>query len=285
MGQVPPQKLPDDEAERRQSELAQKSEAMSRELSQKREMRIRQDRVRHLGEDPNDDRSDSRDREQRRPSKAPSAKERPPPEDRTLPQEAHREPAREPSQQQRKPRGEPSWERRPPSMLDDVASELEELMRDLRQGWRVWHAADKITFVSSLMTLIGTLMPWVSDKAHPFQIGIVAGGVVHAALACGAMALLVGRAHAAVDARGLRVSQREQVRRARRASLWHLLIGALSTFLCAYLLVVYGFQRSAQTQLEIRFGLYVTLAAGMGLSYGGFSRFWSRHEPAMGPGR
>jgi hypothetical protein len=42
---------------------------------------------------------------------------------------------------------------------------------------------------------------------------------------------------------------------------------------------VYGLQRSASPSLSIKFGLYVTLAAGMGLSYGGFARFWSRHEP------
>jgi hypothetical protein len=262
----PPQKLPDDEAEqRRQTDLAQKSEAMSRELSQKREMRIRQDRVRHIGDEPFDKVSDSSGDKPRRTTKPPTAKT-PVVEDRTLPSDTKKLPR------------EPSWERRPPNMLDDVASELEELMRDLRQGWRVWHAADKITFMSALLTLIGTLLPWVTDKTHPFQIGLVAGGVIHAGLACAAIALLVGRARSTVDARGLRVSARELSRKERRASLWHLLIGALSTFLCAYLLVVYGFQRSAQTQLEIRFGLYVTLAAGMGLSYGGFSRFWSRHE-------
>lgn len=250
---MPPQKNPDD-AERRQSELAQKSESMARELSQKRELRIRQDRVRHLAEDP--------------PGALRPVRHTPsplPPEDRTLPAEPKR------------PAQEPSWETRP-GLLDEVAGEIEELLRDLRQGWRVWHTADKITLLSALATLVGTLLPWVSDRAHPFQIGLVSGGVLHAGLAVAAIALLVQRAQGRTDALGQRVSGRELSRRARRTSLWHLLLGALSTLLCAYLLVVYGLQRNATTQLEVRFGLYVTLAAGMGLSYGGFSRFWSRHE-------
>jgi hypothetical protein len=257
-----PSKSPD-EAERRQSELAQKSESMARELSQKREMRIRQDRVRHLADEPVEEHTD-------RTAKAPplpplrAVRHTPAPikaEDRTLPSDTKRLPAAQ----------------RGPSMLDDVATELEELMRDLRHGWRTWHAADKITFLSALVTLIGTLLPWVSDRAHPFQIGLVSEGVLHAGLAIAAISLLVSRTRARHDD-GARLSARDRERRARRTSLWHLLLGAASTFLCAYLLVMYGLQRTAQTQLEIRFGLYVTLAAGMGLSYGGFSRFWSRHE-------
>ena len=128
-----------------------------------------------------------------------------------------------------------------------------------------------------MLVLIGVLLPWTSDKANPINLGISAGGVGHAALAVVAIALSVGRGRR-IDASGGRLSSRERGQRARRASLWHLLIGALSTALCAYLLVIYGLQRSAETGLEIRYGLYVTLAAGMGLSYGGFSRFWSRQH-------
>lgn len=254
----PPQKSPD-EAERRQSELAQKSESMARELSQKREMRIRQDRVRHLSDEPVEDHTDKTPKAPP-PARAPRTPVRA--EDRTLPAETQRAPM---------PQGD-----RPPSMLDDVATELEELMRDLRQGWRTWHVSDRITFLSALATLVGTLLPWVSDRAHPFQIGLSSGGVLHAGLAVAAIGLLVGRTRLRGD--DSRLSDRERARASRRASLWHLLLGAASTFLCAYLLVIYGLQRTPQTQLEIRYGLYVTLAAGMGLSYGGFSRFWSRHE-------
>ena len=263
---MPPSHKSPDEAERRQSELAQKSESMARELSQKREMRIRQERVRPLSDEPIEDHADKTPKAPPPPSFR-HVRHTPAPlpaEDRTLPSDTKKLPAG--------PSSEPA-----PSMLDDVATTPEEPTRELRHGWRGLHAADKVTFLSAATTLLGTLLPWVSDRAHPFQIGLVAGGVLHAGLAIAAIALLVGRVRAR-GPDGARLSSRDRARAARRTSLWHLLLGATSTFLCAYLLVVYGLQRTPQTQLEIRYGLYVTLAAGMGLSYGGFSRFWSRHD-------
>lgn len=255
-------KTPDERA----SDIAQKSESMARELSQKREMRMRE-----RGRD---------DARPRTPSSRPSPNSRSGAEDRTL----HND-ERAPRLERRDTRVEPEPEAPPPffprerrtTMLDDVAIELEELVRDLRAGWRRFTGADRITFLTSLLVLVGVLMPWTSDKTHPINLGITAGGAGHAALAVVAIALCVARGRR-VDASGARISSRERVQRARRASLWHLLIGALSTALCAYLLVIYGLQRSAETGLEIRYGLYVTLAAGMGLSYGGFSRFWSKHH-------
>ncbi len=255
-----PQKNPD---EARANDIAQKSESMARELSQKRELRIRQERVRHLSSD--DSGGGSRTRKP-----APLA------EDKTVRAEDVREPHREQRPRSAPTQTVPFYPERRPSMLDEVATELEELLRDLRGGWRRWEAADRITFVAAFATLIGVLLPWTSDKTHVFQLGIAAGGGFHAALACAAVALLVGRGK-----RGER-GGRARTSAARRASLWHLLLGATSTILCAYFLVIYGAQRSAATGLEIRFGLYVTLAAGMGLSYGGFARFWSRHEGERG---
>lgn len=260
-------KTPDERA----SDLAQKSESMARELSQKREMRQRQERGRH-GDDARP----------RTPSAArPSPSSRVVGDDRTLhnddrvPGIEHRDTRVEAEPMPDPPPFFPGQRRG--NMLDDVAVEIEELVRDLRAGWRRFTGADRITFVASLLVLVGVLLPWTSDKAHPINLGITAGGVGHAALAVVAIALSVARGRR-VDANGARIASRERVQRARRASLWHLLIGALSTALCAYLLVIYGLQRTAETGLEIRYGLYVTLAAGMGLSYGGFSRFWSRHH-------
>ena len=256
-------KSPDERA----SDLAQKSESMARELSQKREARLRQERGRHGDEG-----------RPRTPSSRPTPNSRSGLEDRTL----HND-DRAPREERRETRVDPHPpppffpNQRRGNMLDDVAVEIEELVRDLRAGWRRFSAADRITFLASLLVLIGVMLPWTTDKAHPFNLGINAGGAFHAALAVVAIALSVGRGRR-MDASGARISSRERQQRARRASLWHLLIGALSTALCAYFLVIYGLQRSAETGLEIRYGLYVTLAAGMGLSYGGFSRFWSRHD-------
>lgn len=257
-------KSPDERA----SDIAQKSESMARELSQKREMRLRQERGRQ-GEEGRP----------RTPSSRPSPNSRSGLEDRTL----HND-DRAPREERRDTRVDPQPQpppffpnQRRGNMLDDVAVELEELLRDLRAGWRRFSGADRITFLASLLVLVGVMLPWTTDKAHPFNLGITAGGVAHAALAVVAIALSVGRGRR-MDASGARIPSRERLQRARRASLWHLLIGAASTALCAYFLVIYGLQRSSDTGLEIRYGLYVTLAAGMGLSYGGFSRFWSRHD-------
>ncbi|MCC7110372.1 MAG: hypothetical protein IT382_13860 [Deltaproteobacteria bacterium] len=257
-------KSPDERA----SDLAQKSENMARELSQKREARLRQERARQGDEG-----------RPRTPSSRPSPNSRSGAEDRTL----HND-DRTPREERRDTRVDPHPapppffpDARRGNMLDDVAVELEELLRDLRAGWRRFSGADRITFLASLLVLVGVMLPWTSDRAHPFSLGITAGGVFHAALAVVAIALSVARGRR-LDGSGARISSRERAQRGRRASLWHLLIGATSTALCAYFLVIYGLQRSAETGLEIRYGLYVTLAAGMGLSYGGFSRFWSRHN-------
>ena len=147
----------------------------------------------------------------------------------------------------------------------------------MRAGWRRFEGADRITMVAALLTLVGVLLPWLGAKDGTWQMGLNAGGSVHAALAIAAIVLVVGRTRR-YDQRGERLAGRERAGKARRASLWHLLLGAVSTLLCAYFLVVYGLQRSVAPGLQIKFGLYVTLAAGMGLSYGGFARFWGRHE-------
>lgn len=297
-----PPKSPD---EARANDIAQKSESMARELSQKRELRIRQERVRHLSsEDPPGAARDARG-PSRTPPPRPSSSPRDLPtraslaDDKTIRQaDALRDDVRprarpdngREGREGREPRAEgnrggnearhgspPYYPERQPSMLDDVATELDELLRDLRAGWRRWPAADRITFAASLCTMLGVLLPWTSEPGRGFALGIVSGGVLHAALAVAAIALVVGRGRR-FDRRGERLVGRERQARARRASLWHLLLGALSTILCAVFLVVYGMQRSKVPGLEIRYGLYVTLAAGMGLSYGGFARFFSRHH-------
>lgn len=303
---MPPPKSPD---EARANDLAQKSESMARELSQKREMRIRQERVRHLSSEdaPRDARAGTRPPPRPEapraaapprdlPTRTPLAddktvRQHDVPRDDGRPRPAPRPDNVRDMRELRDPRVEPSFPvprqaaspsppfhpERQASMLDDVAIELEELLRDLRAGWRRWAAADRITFSAALFTMVGVLLPWTSEPERGSTLGVAAGGAIHVALASAAIALIVGRGRR-LDARGERLVGRERESRARRASLWHLLLGALSTVLCAYLLVAYGAQRATVPGLEIRYGLYVTLAAGMGLSYGGFARFFSRHH-------
>ena len=289
----PPTKSPDASPEARANDIAQKSESMQRELSQKREMRIRQERVRHLSSD------DAPVPDRPRPStRAPGTKP-PTPDDKTIraedalprgePAESRARPSRERERERERggerresrepaPASPPFYPERRLSIVDDVAVELEELLRDMRSAWRRFEASDKITTFAAVLTIFGVLMPWLADKDGTWRMGLNAGGAAHAALAVAAIALVVAR-NRRYDARGERLAGRERQGRARRVSLWHLLLGAGSTLLCAYVLVVYGLQRSVAPGLQIKFGLYVTLAAGMGLSYGGFARFWSRHEP------
>lgn len=161
------------------------------------------------------------------------------------------------------------------TVVDAVAVEVEEVIRDARTAWRRWPLADRITFLAAIATVAGTLLPWLSDHARPLQLGITSGGVFHAAFAAWAIALLVKRDRMIED-RSLKASQRRAS--ARRTSLLHLMLGAASTFLGTYYLVFFGMLKADVPDLQIRFGLYVTLAAGMGLSYGGFSRFLNGHE-------
>lgn len=271
--------------EARANDIAAKSESMARELSQKREMRIRQERVRHLSSDDapvKEGASKSPSSQSLRPSSARSLKA-PLAEDRTVRQEDFRAPdARRERRPEAPSTSPPFYPDARPSVVDDVAVEIEELMRDLRAGWRRLEAADRITMMAALFTFVGVLMPWLGAKDGTWQMGLNAGGGAHAALAVSAIVLVVGRDRR-YDGRGERLAGRERAVKARRASLWHLLLGAVSTLLCAYFLFVYGLQRSVAPGLQIKFGLYVTLAAGMGLSYGGFARFWGRHEAGGEP--
>jgi hypothetical protein len=99
-------------------------------------------------------------------------------------------------------------------------------------------------------------------------------GRVHGALAVAAIALALGRGKDAAHG-----SSRTVDRTARRASLFHVLLGALSTVVGAALLVYWGFVKSPTHPIDVHLGFYWTLAMGTGLSYGGFARFGSRREP------
>jgi hypothetical protein len=162
---------------------------------------------------------------------------------------------------------------RPPSLLDDVTIELDDLLRDLRMGWRRWVIADRITAIAGLSTFVGVLLPWTSDKHHT-HVGLMSGGTLHALIAIAALTLLGVRSRRISP--GLRPSTHDRRALARRVSLGHLLLGGFSTLLCVYFLVVIGLQRGTEDALQVRFGLYWTLASGMGLSYGGFARFSAR---------
>ena len=151
---------------------------------------------------------------------------------------------------------------------DDVAVELEELIREMRRQWRRLHSADRITLLAAVGTIAGALMPWVSQPGRALQIGILSGGLLHVGLAVASIAMVVTRGDALS-----RPSLDDTGRRSRRRSLWHIIIGAVSTFLGMFFLVLYGLEKGPGHPVDVHFGLYWTLACGTGLSYGGFARF------------
>ncbi|MFZ9887120.1 MAG: hypothetical protein ACO3JL_06430, partial [Myxococcota bacterium] len=155
------------------------------------------------------------------------------------------------------------------SALDRLALELEELLRELSFGWRALRAPDRITVGCALAMVVGVLLPWISDPAHASQPGLQAGGTLHFAI--GVLSLwVVARSH---GMRGLRMSRRDEAARHRRYSLWLVLLGAASTLAGAYLLLMNGLHRGPEWPVQVHFGLYWTLVAGTGLSYGGYARF------------
>lgn len=251
-------KAPPDDSLLRPDTLAEKSDAMARAFQATREPRARderspQERVRRLP-------ADGAERAPPRPTRSPS----PPP----------------------RPRAPPRVESPPPALSeaptaisnhDQLAVELDEFLRELKQSWRNFGYADRISLVSALLMGIGVWLPWVSDPAHSLHIGLLAGGAAHLAIAVSSL-MLVWHGSFAATRRDAALSARERGRRYRRASMWLVLLGALSTLLGAYLLVMLGLQKDAAWPIDVHFGLYGTLAAGTGLSYGGYVRF-SRRMP------
>lgn len=155
------------------------------------------------------------------------------------------------------------------SALDQLAVELEEMLRELRFGWRGLSGADRVTAACAVSVFAGVLMPWVSDPAHSLRVGLLSGGVLHLGIAVVALALVTRSA----ALRGLRMTRRDELARHRRISLWLVLLGAASTVAGAYLLLLYGLSKSPTWPVRLHFGLYWTLVSGTGLSYGGFARF------------
>jgi hypothetical protein len=281
----------DDDEFHRQETIVEKSDRMAREVSARREIRLREERVRLLADGPT-----KKKRSRSRPNpQAPvihtetipvSPPESPEPRD-TDPERGPRlsdpfpplqRPGSKPrpapaqqQQQQRQPRPAPAPAPfRAPSQMDVLAVELEELLRGFRAGWRKARGADKAALVSAMMTLAGVMAPWISDPAHPLQLGITSGGVFHAALGI-ASALIVTRTAPSFD-QG-RTSARDRERRYRRGGIWLVLLGASSTMLCVFLLVYWSLSKGADWPIDIHPGFYWTLAWGTGVSYGGYARF------------
>jgi|GEM_PF-1715870 len=208
------------------------------------------------------------ERQERAPERErPVERERPPPRPQPSARPAERAPLREEAPAQHIDGSA--------SVIDDVAVEAEELLREGGTLWRGFSLADKITLASAMFTLLGTMLPWLRRAHEEVVLGMGSGGVVHAVIACLSVWLLIQRDKASLDERGLRPTPAKQRQRARRTALWMLLLSLLSTIAGTWFLLVYGVVRRFEVPtLEIGLGLYVSLAAGLGLSYSGFAFFW-----------
>ena len=166
------------------------------------------------------------------------------------------------------------------SHRDLLALEVDDFLRELKQGWRNASNADRTTWTAAILMIVGSLLPWVSDPAHSHQLGVASGGFLHLCIALFACFLVWRGTPASIRRQG-GLSPRERTRQHRRSSLWLVLLGAASTLLGAYFVVLWGLQKDADSNwwVELHFGLYWTLAAGTGLSYGGYRRF-ARRPPA-----
>ena len=290
---------PDDE---RRRDAAAEADRLGREHSNKREMKARADRLRTAGDDPRprvatgvpgapgapvlqprrvESRPEIRVPESDRATPLREASEVPPPpvtarfersarEERPR-DERPREERRERPRQQR----EAVYDRQQRSVIDEVAVEAEEFIRDYSGLWRRFNVADKITVVAALLTLFGAFLPWLWRPHEEVVIGLGCGGIIHAMIACASIALLVRRDRPSLDERGLRPTPARQRQLARRTALWLLLLSLMSTVAGTWFLLVYGAVRRFEVPtLEVGIGLYVALAAGLGLSYSGFAFFW-----------
>lgn len=275
---------------------ADEADRLAREHSNKREMKMRQDRARALADEAPASRRGSvpvapgapvvqpRPRApEPRDEAAPDARQR----ERVAERPVDRPPAERPPERERlverRPSPEPSStdvDGGSASVIDDVAVEAEELLREQGAIWSRFSVADKISFVCACLTFFGTLLPWLSQKNTQVVLGLGAGGVVHAAIAAAAVWLLISRERGSDD-RGMRPTPHQARRRARRTALWMLLLALASTAAGTWFLLAYGLIRRQEVPtLEIEAGLYVALAAGVGLSYSGFAHFWrAGHEP------
>jgi hypothetical protein len=300
---MPMSERDDDDAITRQRTLVANAEEMAREHSARREtrehsarreIRMREDRVRHLGSEaaegaPPPKRPRAVEARPTAPEAPPDGDKKPRLSDPFPPLSEKRAPTRADAKKPNSPEGhtdarsgahEPTRPRANQpvaasgSAVDELALEIEDLLRRSRIGWSAMESADRVTIIAALGTLIGVFTPWVSTPTRPFSLGIVEGGVVHGALAVAAIALALGRGKDAAHG-----SSRTVDRTARRASLFHVLLGALSTVVGAALLVYWGFVKSPTHPIDVHLGFYWTLAMGTGLSYGGFARFGSRREP------
>ncbi len=158
------------------------------------------------------------------------------------------------------------------SSLDLLAIEIEALIMAVRSGWKHMGCGDRITLIAAVFVVAGVLMPWLSTKAGPLQLGLNAGGLVHLAFAAAAMAIVV-RGQQKATTRVLALTPRELDETHRRHSLFIVLLGFSSTVFSAYLVVVYGLAKTSTWPVTFHFGMYWTLAMSTGLSYGGFVRF------------
>jgi len=154
----------------------------------------------------------------------------------------------------------------PPSVLDHLAIELENVLGAFRRSWKNAPSGDKLAVLSFFGMTCGVLMPWVSTESSTFTLGIFRGGVIHLLIALKALNL--------VTKSGLTFGKNVSLKskRFKKGAVYMVLLGLLSSVVGIFFLLYFSIERSEQNPVNVHFGLYWTLVFGCALSYAGYLR-------------
>jgi len=160
-----------------------------------------------------------------------------------------------------------------PSAFDELAIEMDAARSQLRNDWHAASTPDRFALVSALAMMIGVFLPWLTLPDGGTRMGISMAGVCHLLLSVQTL-----RALKRDDWGAREFSAADRRRRRRRGGLSLVLYGALSVLVAVLFLFYWGYQKTASYPVQVRFGVYWTLAWGTGQSYGGLSRFTGGDE-------
>lgn len=159
-------------------------------------------------------------------------------------------------------------------IIFDVALEFESLVFGIKQSIGTLSSGDKIALASTLGLFCGVMLPWLSKNGDQTLNGFDCGGIFHLILATWSFFVILGMSKKSLRAKSREQSSPKGVVGLGRYSLILMIIGAISLLLGIVLLCYFGAQYWIwHQQIDIRYGFYLTLFFGFGISFGGSLRF------------
>lgn len=161
------------------------------------------------------------------------------------------------------------------SVLEAVALEVESFFRDFRAAMLFLDGIDKAAWTFALVMFCSCFLPWFSPEMAHVQSGIDGFGTIHIGISVVSMMLV---RKVSLDSRLGQNKMHGHVSRERlepgRVGLIFLFLGALSTLTCMALLIHFGDLAALSLGgANVRFGFYVVLLSGMGISACGIGKF------------